>query len=191
MHGGHYQVRQGSANAARCGTLTPQTVATERTTAIRPAKGSEDLVDELNSQVEVRESGALLRMQTRTFAPESRRTSIAASTSCQPSGSSTYLALWSESVSYPIKRLLGTAACIFRDAISPDTTNQAVLFRSMAERVRTARGVLDVLWADHGFGGQPPDVERLLDAREAASTGAATRPPGAVQAPDFAVGVGR
>jgi len=67
----------------------------------------------------------------------------------------------------------------------------AATVRATAERVvRTARGVLDALGTDHGLGGQPPGVDRLLDAREASGR-AATRPPVAIQTPGVPVGVGR
>jgi len=67
----------------------------------------------------------------------------------------------------------------------------AATVRATAERVvRTARGVLDALETDHGLGGQPPGVERLLEPRHASGR-AATRPAAVVQAPGVPVGVGR
>jgi hypothetical protein len=71
-------------------------------------------------------------------------------------------------------------------------TDPAATVRATAERVvRTARGVLDALATDHGLGGQPPGIDRLLEARPARDTArvAAATPP--ATAPAGAVGVGR
>ena len=70
-------------------------------------------------------------------------------------------------------------------------TDPAATVRATAERVvRTARGVLDVLETDHGLGGQPPGVDRILETRQASGR-AVSRPAAAVEAPAAAVGVGR
>lgn len=66
----------------------------------------------------------------------------------------------------------------------------AATVRATAERVvRTARGVLDALGTDHGLGGQPPGLHRILDARHASGRSASR--PSAVPAPGVPVGVGR
>lgn len=70
-------------------------------------------------------------------------------------------------------------------------TDPAATVRATAERVvRTARGILDTLPTDHGLGGQPPGLERILDARQA-SARAGRRPAVTVPERGAAVGVAR
>src|SRR5512139_292409 len=68
----------------------------------------------------------------------------------------------------------------------------AATVKATAERVvRTARGILDTLGTDHGLGGQPHGVDRLLDARHAPAGRAASRPAAAAPASPILSGVGR
>jgi len=70
-------------------------------------------------------------------------------------------------------------------------TDPAATVRATAEQVvRTARGVLDALGTDHGLGGHPPGVDRLLDARHPPSARAASRPAVVPASPSLS-GVGR
>jgi len=70
-------------------------------------------------------------------------------------------------------------------------TDPAATVRATAERVvRTARGVLDALGTDHGLGGHPPGVDRLLDTRHPSSGRAASRPAAVPASPSLS-GVGR
>ena len=71
-------------------------------------------------------------------------------------------------------------------------TDPAATVKATAERVvRTARGVLEGLGTDHGLGGQPPGLDRLLDARHAPTGRAASRPAAAAPAAPSLSEVGR